>query len=305
MRQPAAQGLNRAMSRIGAEDPSTRRDGDLTLRPVRPADRDRVIEMTRDIWDGHDYIPRVFDEWVGEAGAAFQAAEVDGVVVGLQRLRPYAPGLIWYEGLRVASTHRRQGVARAMLESAVAEAKEQGFHEMRLGTANPDALTLFESIGFRRLIDVRWWHGPRMEGGESARIPEPVEARKLWPAVARSAGLELYGGVSADFNGAHDIGPDELERLATDGMLRAGPGGRAVAGLREPWGNNLAVAFIAGAGGVLRDLLMALRFEADADGSDHVTVSLPRGHPAAEDLHASGYDLANAEDNAYVYGLSL
>ncbi len=278
---------------------------ELTLRPVRAADRERVIQLTRDIWDGHDYLPRVFDEWVGEAGAAFQAAEVEGVVVGLQRLRPYAPGLIWYEGLRVASTHRRQGVAREMLESAIAEAKEQGFREMRLGTANPDALTLFESAGFRRLIDVRWWRGQRMEGGESARIPDAAEASKLWPAVAKSAGLDLYGGVSADFNGARDLGPDELARLAKEGMLRAGPGGRAIAGLREPWGDNLAVAFIAGAGGVLRDLLMALRFEADADGLDHVTVSLPRGHPAAEDLHASGYDLANAEDNAYIYGLAL
>jgi GNAT superfamily N-acetyltransferase len=278
---------------------------ELTLRPVRAADRERVIQLTRDIWDGHDYLPRVFDEWVGEAGAAFQAAEVEGVVVGLQRLRPYAPGLIWYEGLRVASTHRRQGVAREMLDSAIAEAKEQGFREMRLGTANPDALTLFESAGFRRLIDVRWWRGQRMEGGESARIPDAAEASKLWPAVAKSAGLDLYGGVSADFNGARDLGPDELARLAKEGMLRAGPGGRAIAGLREPWGDNLAVAFIAGAGGVLRDLLMALRFEADADGLDHVTVSLPRGHPAAEDLHASGYDLANAEDNAYIYGLAL
>jgi hypothetical protein len=192
-----------------------------------------------------------------------------------------------------------------MLESAIGESKEQGFRQMRLGTANPDAVRLFESLGFSPLVDVRWWRGPRMEGGESARIPDPGEARKMWPAVHRSAGLDLYGGVSADFNGARDLGPDELERLAQLGMLRAGPGGRALAGLREPWGQNVAVAFIAGTGGVLRDLLMALRFEADADGLDHVTVSLPRGHPAAEDLHASGYDLANAEDNSYIYGLPL
>jgi len=278
---------------------------ELTLRPVRPADRERVIQLTRDIWDGHDYLPRVFDEWVGETGAAFQAAESEGVVVGLQRLRPYAPGLIWYEGLRVASTHRRQGVAREMLESAVAEAKEQGFREMRLGTANPDAIKLFESIGFRRLIDVRSWRGQRVEGGDSARMPDADEAAKLWPAVAGSTGLELYGGVSADFNGSRDLGPEELARLAREGMLRAGPGGRAIAGLREPWGDNLAVAFIAGSGGVLRDLLMALRYEADADGLDHVTISLPRSHPASEDLHATGYDLANAEDNAYIYGLAL
>ena len=29
-----------------------------------------------------------------------------GEVVAVQRIRPYAPGLVWYEGLRVASTHR-------------------------------------------------------------------------------------------------------------------------------------------------------------------------------------------------------
>ena len=50
---------------------------------------------------------------------------------------------------------------------------------------------------------------------------------------------------------------------------------------------------------------MALRFEADADGLGHVSVSLPRDHPAADDMTASGYDLANDEDSAYIYGLLL
>ncbi|TMB47696.1 MAG: GNAT family N-acetyltransferase [Chloroflexi bacterium] len=279
--------------------------GELTVRPVRPADRDRIIELTRDVWDGHDYIPRVFDEWITDAGAAFQAAELDGVVVGLHRMRPYASGLIWYEGLRVATPHRRQGIARAMLESAIAEARQQGFREMRLATGNPDAVRLFEANGFRRLIDVRWWRGMRVEGGEPARMPDPAEAKKLWPAIATSPGLELYGGVTADFNNARDLGPDELERLAQTGMLRVGPGGKAVAGLRDAWGRNLAVGFIAGSGAPLRELLMALRFEADSDGLDNTTISVPRGHPAAEDLRASGYDLANAEDTAYIYGLIL
>ena len=278
---------------------------DLTLRPMRAADRERVVEISRDVWDGHDYLPRVFDDWLADAGATFQAAELDGVVVGVQRLRPFAPRLVWYEGLRVASTHRRHGLARAMLGSAIAGAKEEGFREMRLGTANPDAVRLFESLGFRRLVDVRWWRGTRVEGGDPARMPDPAEARKVWPAVEKSPGIELYHGVSADFNGARDMDAAELERLAQTGMLRVGPGGRALAALREAWGNNLAVAFLAGRGGALRELLMALRYEADADGLDHVTVTLPRDHPAAVDMTASGYDLANDDDSAYIYGLLL
>ena len=272
---------------------------------MRPADRERVMEICRDVWDGHDYIPRVFDDWVADAGSTFHAAEVDGVVVGLQRLRPYAAGLLWYEGLRVATTHRRRGLARTMLASAIAEAKDQGFREMRLATGNASAVHLFESAGFRRLVDARWWRGHRVEGGEPARMPSASEAKKLWPAVAGSPGIDLYHGVSADFNGARDLDATELERLASIGMLRAGPGGRAVVGMREPWGENLAVAFVAGHGGALRELLMSLRFEADADGLDHVTVALPRDHPAAEDMTASGYDLANDDDTSYVYCLQL
>lgn len=278
---------------------------ELTLRPVRPADRDRIVEMTKDVWEGRDYIPRVFDRWVSDAGAAFQAAEIEGVVVGVQRLRPYAPGIMWYEGLRVASDHRRQGIARAMLSAAIDEAREQGFHEMRLATRDLPAVRLFESADFTRIVEVCWWRGMRIEGGEPARMPDPAEAKKQWPFVASSPGIELYGGIVPDLNAARNLDADELERLARNGLLRVGPGGRAVALLREPWGQNVAVSLLAGGGGALRELLMALRFEADADGLSHVTVNLPPRHPAEEDLKASGYDFADAEPSAYVYALKL
>lgn len=277
----------------------------LTIRPVRPADRDRIVEMTRDVWGGRDYIPMVFEDWVSDAGAAFQAAEMDGVVVGVQRLRPFAQGQVWYEGLRVASTHRRRGIARVMLASALDEAREQGFREVRLATRERPAIDLFESAGFHRLVAARRWRGGRVEGGEPARIPEPAEARRLWPLVASSPGIELYGGVIPDLNGAHDLSAAELERLAGRGLLRVGPSGRALAGLLEPWGQSLVVGLLAGAGGAMRDLLTALRYEADADALEHVTVLHPAGHPAEDDLSASGYDSADAEPSAYIYALTL
>jgi GNAT superfamily N-acetyltransferase len=264
-----------------------------------------VVEITKDVWGGRDYLPDVFDDWVSEAGSAFQAAELDGRVVGVQRIRPYAPGLVWYEGLRVASSHRRQGIARAMLLSAIAEAREQGFNEIRLATANADAAALFDSVGFERRIDVRWWRAPRVEGGDPPRIPDPSEALRLWSAIAASPGIDLFHGMTTDFNESHDLNAGELARLAEIGMLRAGPGGRAVAGLREPWRNNIAVGFLAGRGAALRELLHALRYEADADDADDVTIGMPRDHPAADDLEASGYDFVNDEDVSYVYALPL
>ena len=278
---------------------------DLTLRPVRRADEERILEITKDVWEGRDYIPRVFDRWVSDAGAEFQAAEVEGVVVGVQRLRPYAPGLVWYEGLRVASTHQRRGIARAMLNAAIEESRQHGFREMRLATTHRPAVNLFESAGFRRLVEMRWWRGLRVEGGEPARIPDPSEAALLWSMVSTSPGIETYGGVCPDMNGARDLDAGEIERLARSGLVRLGPGGRALALLREPWGQNIAVSLLAGSGGAMREVLMALRFEADADGLKHVTVNLPPGHPAEEDLKATGYDFSDAERSAYIYALAL
>jgi len=217
----------------------------------------------------------------------FQAAEIEGTVVGLQRLRPYAPGLVWYEGLRVASTHRRQGLARTMLASAIAEAKDQDFERCGWPPATRAPLDFSRPQGSSG--------GSTLDGGAPGewKVVSPLGSRtsqrprSWWAAIRTSPGLDLYRGVTADFNGARDLDAAELERLGSIGMLRAGPGGRAVVGLRDPWGENLAVGFVAGQGGALRELLMSLRFEADADGLDHVTVALPRDHPAAGDMTAT------------------
>jgi hypothetical protein len=192
-----------------------------------------------------------------------------------------------------------------MLSAAIDEAREQGFREIRLATRDQPAVHLFESAGFKRVVETRWWRGVRVEGGEPARMPDAAEAKRLWPALASTPGVELYGGISPDMNGARDLDADEIERLARLGMLRLGPGGRAVALLRQPWGANVAVAFIAGGGGALRELLMALRYEADADGLTHVTITLPPGHPAEDDLRATGYDLVDAESSGFIYALAL
>src|SRR5258708_12724282 len=86
-----------------------------------------------------------------------------------------------------------------MIQPASAEARQQGFREMRLATGNPGAVQLFESEGFRQLLDVRWWRGMRVEGGDPARMPDPDEAKRIWPSIASSRGIELYAGIPPHF----------------------------------------------------------------------------------------------------------
>jgi len=275
------------------------------IRPVRATDRERVGELTADVWEGHDYISLVFDEWVSDPGAWFQAAEVEGELVGVQRLRPIAAEIVWYEGLRVASSHRRRGLARAMLTAAVAQARGLGFKELRLATANPDAIALFRSAGFAVLVEPRRWRARRLEGDEPARMPAPADAERLLRLIREDPALAVYGGVLANGEWALDLDAELLGRLAGEGALRVVAGGRALAAVREGWGDNLWAYFVSGSGGALQELLLALRYEADTDGMEGVSLWAPEGHPAEEDFGATGYDFEAAPFRMSYFALRL
>ncbi len=273
---------------------------------MRPADRERVVELTADIWEGHDYLPQVFDAWVADPAADFMAAEEDGVLVGLQRVRPIAPRVMFYEGLRVASTHRRQGLARRMVRAAVDSARAAGFQHMRLVTGdNPPSQGLFESEGFRELFQGAPWRARRQEGGDPPRIPGAAEAEALADRLGGLAGFDQYGGLNPDWQSPLDLDSALLARLAGEGRLRLGAGGRALAVVQPETLRDLNVSCAIGSGGVFQDLLMALRFEADSQDLPGVWLLAPDDHPGLDDLRAVGYDFDGDDFHLHVYGLRL
>lgn len=262
--------------------------------------------MVGGIWDGHDYIPRVFDEWIRDPGAWFQAAEVDGEVAGIQRLRPIGPAVMWYEGLRVAPGSEGKGLAGAMLSAGIGQARSQGFREMRLVTANPRAIRLFERAGFQLIVAPRRWQAPRLEGEEPARMVDPQAAAQLAGSLSLAPEMAGYGGLIPDGEWALEPEAGLLERLAREGRLRVGAGGRALAYVRMGWGGDeLAAPFVIGSGAAFRDLALALRFEADIEGLKGTAVWIYDGHPAEDDLRETGYDSETAPFRLHYYGLRL
>jgi GNAT superfamily N-acetyltransferase len=275
---------------------------ELTLRPVRPQDRARVVEMVEQVWGGHDYLPSVFDEWVSDPAGNFQAAELDGVVVAIHRLRPIGPGVLLYEGMRVDPSRQGRGIGHALLAAALDEARRMGAAKLRLVTANPTAMRIFEGAGFARLCEVLPWTAGRVEGGDPARVPSVADAPRLAdlarsdPAYARYGGVEPYWAAPADIDEAH------LARRIEEGLLRVN--GRAFAGLSPTRSDWVGVNFAFGRGGQLQDLLMALRFEADADGMRGVWLAAPAETPVEDDLRAVGYD-PEIENRFSVYAREL
>ena len=264
---------------------------DLSIRPLRAADRERVLEMVAGVWEGHDYLPRVFDDWLATPGGAFEAGELDGVVVGVHRWRPIQRSVAYYEGMRVAPEARRRGIGRALLRAAIAEVRGLGYDVLRLATGNPDARTLFESEGFRHRLSVTGWRADRLEGGEPARIPPAADAERLLRALQADPALAAYAGLDPLPSGPRDVDLEYVSQSLERGTVREGAGGRALVFAGPGFGGRrLQATLVAGSGAALRDLLMALRFEADADGLEGVGILAPRDHPAAKDFAAVGYD---------------
>jgi hypothetical protein len=136
-------------------------------------------------------------------------------------------------------------------------------------------------------------------------MPSPAEAERLFAILRDDPALAAYGGVMASGEWALDVDVALLARLAAEGSLRVSAGGRSLAAVREGWGGDRFWAyFVSGSGGSLRDLLMALRFEADTAGYEAVNLWAPDGHPGEEDFAASGYD-SEPEFHLSYYALRL
>ena len=271
------------------------------MRPLRAADRDRVAELVAEDAGGRDYLPRVFDEWLASPGGAFEAGELDGVVVAVHRWKPIQRSVAYYEGMRVAPEVRRQGVGRAMLRAAVEQVRGLGYEVLRLASGNPHALALFESEGFRPRARAAVWQAGRQEGGEPARMPPAADADRLLRALEADPALALYDRLDPLPSGPRDVDGAYLSELLQQGRVREGAGGRALVLVGPGFGGRrLYGTLVAGAGGALQDLLLALRFEADADGLEGAGLLVPPEHPAEKDLQAVGY---SQPDLAFEYSV--
>jgi RimJ/RimL family protein N-acetyltransferase len=87
--------------------------------------------------------------------AAVFVAEAPGGIVGrlsLGRDPHPASRHVADLGLMVAASHRRRGIGKALLETAVDWAKQAGIRKLELHvfTHNEGAMALYESFGFRR-----------------------------------------------------------------------------------------------------------------------------------------------------------
>src|SRR5437879_1326543 len=98
----------------------------IEIRPARPEDRDAVLAFCTTTWEWGDYIEEVWDDWLNNSQGLLLVATADGQPVGVAHILMLSETEAWFEGMRVDPNYRRQGIAGALFNAQVAEAKRRG-----------------------------------------------------------------------------------------------------------------------------------------------------------------------------------
>ena len=129
----------------------------VVCRPALPSDKADVIEFTKFIWDGHDYIQYVWDEWLADPEGILAAAEYGGHCVGLAKVSLLAPGQWWLQGLRVdpkfqdlkIGSHLHRYVDEWWLEHG------DGVVRLMTGSKRVKVHHMSEKLGYTKILEVK------------------------------------------------------------------------------------------------------------------------------------------------------
>ena len=138
------------------------------VRKVTNSDKNDVLDISRHIWGGHDYLPSVLDDWLKDSSSNVFGVQLGSHIVAVANLRIIESGKIgWMEGLRVHPQHVGKGYANLLTEKLVATARNAGVQRLRYTTAidNKASLKLAEKHGFARVFEmgVSWRARPKVK----------------------------------------------------------------------------------------------------------------------------------------------
>ncbi len=126
----------------------------MRLQKVEPSDRKEIEEISAGIWEGNDYIPKVFDHWVEDEG--FYKYVVDNKIIGVCKYTRQPGGVLWLEGLRIHKDYQNKGYGSevaSLFHKLLLKTEHTALRYMTDAT-NTKSIHLAEKRGFDLLLEM-------------------------------------------------------------------------------------------------------------------------------------------------------
>lgn len=123
---------------------------EVEFRKAQADDRPAIERIAAHTWDGEDYLPEVFEQWLQDDTGLFSVMTLQDEVVALGKLSKLGNDEWWLEGLRVDVRYQGRGLARIMHHYMVAQARHFADGLLRFATSseNKAVLHLAHESGF-------------------------------------------------------------------------------------------------------------------------------------------------------------
>lgn len=134
------------------------------LRPADQSDTADVLELTSHIWEGEDYVPRVWQEWLADQDGLLAVAKYQDHVVGLGKLTRLTNEDWWMEGLRVHPNFEGRGIASQLHEYLLHFWEQHAQGALRLATSSErlQVHKLCERTGFLKIGEYGYYQAPKL-----------------------------------------------------------------------------------------------------------------------------------------------
>jgi GNAT superfamily N-acetyltransferase len=181
----------------------------VVCRPALEHDLGEIREFCKTIWDGHDYVPDVIDDWFQDPQGLFAVADYGGQAIGCAKITWLAEGQWWLEGFRVDPKYQGLKVGSLIHHYLDQWWLEHGDGVLRLMTSskNKSVHHLCESTGYTKLFEVRGYKAEPMPGGmdtftsaasSDKDLEEVVEFARASPSLAITNCVVDFGWRFAD-----------------------------------------------------------------------------------------------------------
>lgn len=265
------------------------------VRLARSADKGQLMSFIKDVWEGHDYIPRIWDEWLKDETGKMFVVEADGVPVGMSRVKFLEDGSAWLEGARVHPSFRGRGLALRMGEDSMRVAMDRGVKVFRLTSwsRNKAAHGAIARMNFKESSRISVYgpkKGTKFAPQKGVKLAGMNELLRVTKMIRDSREFKLGSGVFWDAFTAASLNPSIINKLVGEGSVWITGESVVVARVGGEGGETWRqVCFLTGKGDEPVKLVRHVFGLREGAKATRRIVYLPQGSPLIGALRGAGF----------------